>query len=90
MKYFVQTGPGRTLTCSNEKFVVDFALGVGVVRQSWFKESHSLICLRIIKEFEHGGLLLRRYIGSAQQRFLFIQPWIAHFSLYLHRLGTVV
>lgn len=33
MKHFVPTGLGRTLKCSNEKFVVDFALGIGVVRQ---------------------------------------------------------
>lgn len=34
MKYFVQAGPSRTLKCSNEKFIVDFAQGMGVIRQS--------------------------------------------------------
>jgi len=33
MKHFVPTGTGRTLTCINDKFIVDFALGIGVVRQ---------------------------------------------------------
>lgn len=35
MKHFVQTGPSRTLKCSNEKFVADFAQWIGVVRQPW-------------------------------------------------------
>lgn len=38
MKYFVQAGPGRTLKCSHEKFVVDFAQGIGVVRQPWHSQ----------------------------------------------------
>ena len=33
MKHFVPTGSGRTLTCINDKFIVDFALGIGMVRQ---------------------------------------------------------
>jgi len=33
MKHFVPTGSGRTLTCINDKFIVDFALGIGVLRQ---------------------------------------------------------
>lgn len=33
MKHFVSTGSDRTLTCINEKFIVDFALGIGAVRQ---------------------------------------------------------
>ena len=33
MKHFVPTGSGRTLTCINEKFIVDFALSIGMLRQ---------------------------------------------------------
>lgn len=33
MKHFVPAGSGRTLACINEKFIVDFALGIGMVRQ---------------------------------------------------------
>lgn len=33
MKHFVSAGYGRTLTCINEKFIVDFALGIGILRQ---------------------------------------------------------
>lgn len=35
MKHFVPVGSSRTLKCSSEKFIVDFALEIGMVRQPW-------------------------------------------------------
>jgi hypothetical protein len=35
MKHFVPAGSSRTLKCSSEKFIVDFALEIGVTRQPW-------------------------------------------------------
>lgn len=42
MKHFVQTGPDRTLKCGTEKFIVDFALGIGVTRQPWHSQQSKL------------------------------------------------
>ena len=42
MKYVVQAGLGQVLTCCSEKFVVDFALEIGVVRQPWHSQQSKL------------------------------------------------
>lgn len=35
MKYFVSVGSSPTLNCINDKFVADFALGIGISRPRW-------------------------------------------------------
>lgn len=42
MKYFVPTGPARTLQCVGEKFSVDFAQGIGAIRQPWHSQQSKL------------------------------------------------
>jgi len=52
MKHFVPTGSGRTLTCINEKFIVDFALGIEMVRQPRHTQQTKSFYDQLVTQFQ--------------------------------------
>lgn len=83
MKHFVQTGPGRTLKCSNEKFVVDFAQGMGVVRQSWHsqqsKSFYENLCGQLITQYQDSQQGLGTvFTSDSMTAIAWLSEFIAH------------
>lgn len=52
MKHFVPSGSDRTLTCVNEKFIVDFALGIEMVRQPRHTQQAKSFYTQLVTQYQ--------------------------------------